>query len=73
MWISVKAGTTTRVAASWLDEGLMVFEGDLTCCAVLHNFGGIESARECKQHPASFMRSQLSCQDVQGIREQQLI
>jgi hypothetical protein len=31
MWISVKAGTTTRVIASWLDEGLLVFEGEMTC------------------------------------------
>ena len=46
MWLSVSAGTTAPVGSSWLEESLMVFEGEMTCCALKHNFGGVDIPRE---------------------------
>ena len=34
MWIADKLGWTERVESSWLDEALLIFEGEMTCwCA----------------------------------------
>jgi hypothetical protein len=35
-----EAHAPVRIDDTWLDEGLMVFEGELTCCALNHTFRG---------------------------------
>ena len=47
IWLATSVDSVVKVDVHWLNTGLMVFEGELTCCSLKHVFHGVE---QCESH-----------------------